>query len=93
MKLYLDTSVAKKAKIDLIDGDKKIDSLTTDSPLKSIDKILKKNNLKLKDIGEFDYNTGPGSFTGLRVGAAVINTLNWALKKKTKSKEIKYQNS
>ena len=91
MKLYLDTSVAKQARVDLNDGKKVIDSVTSDSPLKSIAKILKKNNLKLNDIEEFDYNHGPGSFTGLRVGAAVINTLNWTMNKKTKSKDIKYK--
>ena len=91
IKLYLDTSVAKKAKVDLIDGKKIIDSVISDSPLKSIDKIIKKNNLKLNDIEEFDYNHGPGSFTGLRVGAAVINTLNWTMNKNAKSKDIKYQ--
>lgn len=90
MKLHLDTSEAKKARVDLIQGEKVIDSVTSDSPLKSIDKIIKKNKLKLSDIEEFDYNTGPGSFTGLRVGAAVINTLNWTLDRKTKSKDIKY---
>ena len=91
MKLYLDTSVAKIAKVNLIEGEKVVDSVNSDSPLKSIDKILKKNKIKLADIEAFDYHPGPGSFTGLRVGAAVINTLNWAKDKKTKSKDIKYQ--
>ena len=91
MKLYLDTSEAKKAKVDLIKGGKVVDSVTTDSPLKSIDNILKKNKLKLNEIEEFEYNQGPGYFTGLRVGAAVINTLNWTLDRKNKSKDIKYQ--
>ena len=90
MKLYLDTSEAKKAKVDLIQGEKVLDSVISDSPLKSIDKIIKKNKLKLSDIEEFNYHPGPGSFTGLRVGAAVINTLNWTLDRKTKSKDIKY---
>jgi hypothetical protein len=32
-----------------------------------------------------------GSFTGLRVGAAVVNTLNFALGRKVKLKELKYE--
>lgn len=91
MKLYLDTSQAKKAKVELIDKNKIVDSLTTDSPLDSIEKILKKNNLKVEDIEDIDFHQGPGSFTGLRVGAAVANTLNWALGRKFRSSEIKYK--
>ena len=33
----------------------------------------------LKDITEIKVNTGPGSFTGLRVGVAVANALGWTL--------------
>ena len=90
MKLFLNTSEAKKARVELIEKDKVVDSLTTNSPLDSIEKILKKNNLKLEDIEDIDFHTGPGSFTGLRVGAAVVQTLNWALGRKKKSKEIRY---
>ena len=91
MKLYLDTSQAKKVKVELIDKNKIVDSLTTDSPLDAIEKILKKNNLKVEDIEDIDFHKGPGSFTGLRVGAAVANTLNWALGRKFRSSEIKYK--
>lgn len=28
-----------------------------------------------QDIAEIHYMTGPGSFTGLRIGAAIVNTL------------------
>lgn len=45
-----------------------------------IAKILKKHNLHLQDLTAIEANLGPGSFTGLRVGAAVANTLGWALK-------------
>lgn len=91
MKINLDTSVAKKAEAQLIQKGKILDSVETDSPLTSIDKLLKKNNLKLEDIEEFDFNPGPGSFTGIRVGSAVAQTLNWALGRKVRPKEIKYK--
>ncbi len=90
MKLFLDTSVGKRARADLIKNDKVIDSATTDSPLKSINELLKKHKLKLEDLEDVDYNPGPGSFTGLRVGAAVVNALNWALGRKKRPEEIKY---
>jgi tRNA threonylcarbamoyladenosine biosynthesis protein TsaB len=91
VELHLDTSTGKKAKASLIENGKVFDSITTESPLKSIDKLLKKHKLKLEDIEEIDYNQGPGSFTGLRVGAAVVNTLNFALGRKVKLKELKYE--
>ena len=44
-----------------------------------IDTVLKKQGRTLKDITEIKINTGPGSFTGLRVGVAVANALGWTL--------------
>ena len=36
---------------------------------------LQENNKDFKDITEIDFNEGPGSFTGLRIGATIANTL------------------
>ena len=91
MKINLDTSIAKKARAELIQKGKVLDSVETDSTLTSIDKLLKKNDLKLEDIEEFDFNPGPGSFNGIRIGEEVAQTLNWALGRKIKPKELKYE--
>jgi len=91
MKIYLDTAVAKKAKAELIEKDRAVDFIVSDSPIEAIDKLLKKNKLAIEEIENFDFNSGPGSFTGLRVGAAVVNTLNWALGRKSKLKKIIYK--
>jgi len=92
MKLFLNTSIAKRATASIIDGKGKIVSqVTTDSPLLAIEKVLKKANLKLTDINNFEAHPGPGSYTGLRVGAAIINALNFALGKKVRNVEIKYE--
>jgi tRNA threonylcarbamoyladenosine biosynthesis protein TsaB len=44
-----------------------------------INEILEKEGKKIKEIKEIEVNTGPGSFTGLRVGVSVANALGWAL--------------
>jgi tRNA threonylcarbamoyladenosine biosynthesis protein TsaB len=40
---------------------------------------LKDSSVDFKDIKEIKLDTGPGSFTGLRVGAAVANALGYSL--------------
>lgn len=45
-----------------------------------IDKILKKYDLGVWDLTGVEVNSGPGSYTGLRVGVAVANTLGVFLK-------------
>ena len=47
----------------------------------TIDKLLKKVKLKVKDIDSFAISVGPGSFTGLRIGVTVVKGLAFALKK------------
>lgn len=36
---------------------------------------LRENNADWHDISEITFFSGPGSFTGLRIGAAIVNTL------------------
>lgn len=48
--------------------------------LPMIDRVLRRRKLALKEIGAIEIATGPGSFTGLRVGIAVANTLSFVLK-------------
>lgn len=47
--------------------------------LPMIEELLREHNLKLEDVVSIRVNTGPGSFTGLRVGLSVANTLSWLL--------------
>lgn len=44
-----------------------------------IEEALHENKLTFTDISEISVHTGPGSFTGLRVGIAVANTLGLLL--------------
>lgn len=90
MKLFLDLSGSKISKVSLIDGEKTISSINGPETLPLIDKILKDNDLILADISEVDSFPGPGSYTGLRIGAAIANTLNYSLGKDKKI-TLKYE--
>lgn len=81
MKLYIDTSDREKIIVGI--DDKKFESKakeqTSQRLLPFIDEVLKKEGKSVNDITEIEVNTGPGSFTGLRVGVSVANALGWAL--------------
>ncbi|OQX50806.1 tRNA (adenosine(37)-N6)-threonylcarbamoyltransferase complex dimerization subunit type 1 TsaB [candidate division CPR3 bacterium 4484_211] len=47
--------------------------------LPKIRELLDKNKIELSALTAIKVNTGPGSFTGLRIGIAVANALAFAL--------------
>ncbi len=80
MILLLDTST-NICKVTLIDGQNRIDdewqsdrSLARNL-LKHLHELLLKNNYDWPDIQSIGVFEGPGSFTGLRIGITVVNTL------------------
>lgn len=90
MKLYIDTSSNQKTIVQL-DGKKlEKDSSVWHSQvvLPMIKKLVGKDGLK--KIKEIEVNTGPGSFTGLRVGVAIAQALSYALRIPVNNPEIKY---
>lgn len=82
--LCIDTSVREEIKVGLeINGkliEKKAKNLKSQETLPLIEKVLKENKIKLDQINEIKVNTGPGSFTGLRVGVSIANALGFSLK-------------
>lgn len=83
--LFIDTSEIYTAKVAVeIDG-KRYEKISESKILKSqmvlplIESLLKEHELKLSDITEIKIAIGPGSFTGLRVGATVANSLGYLL--------------
>ncbi len=81
MKLSIDTSNSQNLKIMLDDEVFETQSHKKSSQflLSFIDETLKKKKKKIKDIKSIEVNTGPGSFTGLRVGVTVANILAYEL--------------
>jgi len=94
MILLIDTSSNKEVKVGLeIDGkehmvNKPLDTRKAQAVLPMIEELLKKHKLELKDISEIKVNPGPGSFTGVRVGATIANTLGFLLKIPVNGKDI-----
>lgn len=83
--LLIDTSSNQKVKVGLQVG-REVNYLTSEvkvlkaqAVLPLLDKLLKKKRLQTSDIDAVEVHTGPGSFTGLRVGVAIANTLGFAL--------------
>ena len=81
MILHIDTSDAEKIIVGL-DNKKFTTQSRKDKSQKLllfIDELLKKEGFGHHDISEIKVSTGPGSFTGLRVGVSVANALGWSL--------------
>ncbi|KKS46446.1 hypothetical protein A3J20_05870 [Candidatus Gottesmanbacteria bacterium RIFCSPLOWO2_02_FULL_42_29] len=55
-------------------------SLSSQALLGVIEKLLKDAGIKITDLTKIEFFRGPGSYTGLKVGATVANTLGWLLK-------------
>ena len=91
MKLYIDTSDADKIVVSL--DDERVTAKAREDKsqklLPFIDGLLKKKKKDISDISEIEVNPGPGSFTGLRVGLSVANTIGWALGVPVNGKDLR----
>lgn len=86
--LFIDTSISYPT-ISLINDNKVLfefhDEIKSDMSSKIlpiIDDALTNNNLSLNLVDKLFVVTGPGSFTGLRIGVTIAKTIAWALNKK-----------
>ncbi len=98
--LFIDTTDHQKITVALIGKEKftmsaKVSYLKSQVVLPLIEKILTKHDCCLPDISEIKVNTGPGSFTGIRVGLSVANALAYLLDIKVNGKkqefDVKYE--
>ena len=85
MILYINTKDQKSVKVVLKRDGKVVESMNEGNKYGSqvllplISKILDREKMNFQDIKEIAVETGPGSFTGVRVGVAVANALGFAL--------------
>lgn len=85
MILHINTQNQKSVTVSIKENGRIIEQLTASNfygsqvLLPLIIKLLQKAHLSLNQINKIEVATGPGSFIGLRVGAAVANALGFAL--------------
>jgi tRNA threonylcarbamoyladenosine biosynthesis protein TsaB len=93
-KLLIDTSDNKQVRVGLLIHDKEDILIHQNEKWKSqavlplIKEILKKHTVRLKDLTAIEVDPGPGSFTGLRVGATIANALGTWLKIPINNKKV-----
>lgn len=79
MILEIDSSTRYQKKVILKDGDKLVKQIETAGDiLVAVKKLLTDENLQLTDIERVTTTPSGPSFTGLRIGAAISNSLNFA---------------
>lgn len=85
MFLYINTEDAELIEVTLKKEGKTILSLTDKNKFGSqvllplIQRLLKEAKVDFKDLKGVEVATGPGSFTGIKVGASVANALGFSL--------------
>lgn len=82
--IYLNIAVCQEGKV-LAGLSKEIGSGHSEIMMNEMGKLLKSHDIKLSDIELLAAVTGPGSFTGLRVGIAFVKGLASGLKLQTLS--------
>lgn len=82
--IYIDTSDAEKIRVRLEKNGKEFSreaarDRKSQVTLELIEQLLKESGLKLDQIDNLYVKEGPGSYTGLKVGATIANTLSFVL--------------
>lgn len=94
MILRINTKDPKVAKVAVKNGSKVIRELTKKNEYGSqvllplVTKLLDRENLTFQDLKGIEVETGPGSFTGIRIGVSVANALAYSLNIPVNGKKI-----
>jgi len=81
MRLYIDTTDGEEIVVGIAGKKFKTKAKKEKSQklLSFIDEQLEDSNLLIEDISSVEVETGPGSFTGIRVGVSVASTIGWVM--------------
>lgn len=83
--LLIDTTNNKEVTVGLrIDGKdvirkQPLDTRKAQVVLPMLEEMLQEQHLRLKNLSSIEVSSGPGSFTGIRVGLSIANTLGFLL--------------
>lgn len=92
--LLIDTTNNKEMKVGLrIDGKEFLKKQVLDKRkaqvvLPLLEELLQEYGLQQKDIMAIEVNPGPGSFTGIRVGLSIANTLGFLMQIPVNGKRV-----
>lgn len=92
--LKIDTTNNKEVIVGLqIDGKEiikkqELDTKKAQVVLPMLEELLKGQHVSLHDLHAIEVNSGPGSFTGIRVGLSIANTLGFLLQIPVNGKKI-----
>lgn len=82
MKILAIDTASKICSVAILEKDEIIDEINLDNGqthsenlMPIVDQILSKNHLKLSDLSFISCCTGPGSFTGIRIGIATVKAM------------------
>lgn len=85
--LFIHTLLPNQILVGLFNNKGLIDKVSHQSPnnsskiiLSSLDKLLKQNEIRFDDLTGIAVVNGPGAFTSIRLGLAVVNTISFILK-------------
>mgnify|MGYP001593905819 CR=1 FL=1 len=94
MILVIDTTKVGEITVILKESGKEVKKIVSQNEfgsqtlLPAIEKILKQSKIKMQDLKGIEVNTGPGSYTGIKVGVSVANALAFALNIPVNGKKI-----
>ena len=87
MKILAIETSTEYCSVALLENDSLIEEINDNTPYSHnkkifsiINDILLKNNMTLEDVDLLAVGSGPGSFTGLRIGTSVVKALSYATK-------------
>jgi tRNA threonylcarbamoyl adenosine modification protein YeaZ len=92
--LVIDTSNNKEVIVSLKKGDEVFEKRQMPDHRKAqlvlpfVEDLLKEHSLKFTNLTGIEVNPGPGSFTGLRVGITIANTLGFLLNIPVNGKKV-----